>query len=102
MKHLPPPDRDPETDRYSFFSHRDCAFFPCHNTDRPEDFNCLFCYCPLYALGERCGGAFTYTADGVKDCSDCLLPHRRDSYERIAARFPEIAALAGKRRPGKD
>ena len=46
----------PEECRYSFFQHTACEFFPCHETAHPEDFNCLFCYCPLYALGDRCGG----------------------------------------------
>ena len=78
--------------RYRFFQHRTCEFFPCHPTDRPEDFNCLFCYCPLYALGRRCGGAFRYDERGVKDCSACLLPHRRENYEKILARFEEIVA----------
>ena len=41
---------------YQFFQNRDCEFFPCHQGVRKEDFNCLFCYCPLYALGEDCGG----------------------------------------------
>lgn len=40
----------PEECRYSFFQHTQCEFFPCHKTAKPEDFNCLFCYCPLYAL----------------------------------------------------
>ena len=58
-----------------FFTHRTCAYFPCHEGIEPDRFNCLFCFCPLYALGSRCGGRFTYTADGVKDCSPSSLPH---------------------------
>ena len=41
--------------KYTFFQHKECEFFPCHKTNKPEDFNCLFCYCPLYALGNQCG-----------------------------------------------
>ena len=52
--------------QYAFFRHEACEFFPCHPTDDPEDFNCLFCYCPLYALGEGCGGRFTYAYGGEK------------------------------------
>ena len=78
---------------YRFFQNRECEFFPCHPTARPEDFNCLFCFCPLYALGRRCGGRFSYTPDGVKDCSACLVPHRPENYDKICARFSEIAAL---------
>ena len=44
-----------ETRHYAFFQNRACEYFPCHETDDPEHFNCLFCYCPLYALGELCG-----------------------------------------------
>ena len=81
---------------YKFFQNRDCEFFPCHAGMDSADFNCLFCYCPLYALGERCGGNFTYTAQGIKDCSACLVPHRRENYDKICARFSEIAALCRK------
>ena len=45
---------------YSYFCNRDCEYFPCHEGADPEHFNCLFCYCPLYALGSRCGGNYRY------------------------------------------
>ncbi len=76
-----------------FFQNRACPCFPCHDGVAPKDFNCLFCYCPLYALGESCGGAFRYTDSGVKSCAGCAFPHRRDHYEKVLARWPEIAAL---------
>ena len=82
---------------YSFFQHRECEAFPCHKTEHPEDFNCLFCYCPLYALGEKCGGGFQYSESGIKDCSGCLFPHRRLSYGAIMDRFQEVAKLAARR-----
>ena len=74
---------------YEFFAHKSCEFFPCHPTDTPENFNCLFCYCPLYLLGEKCGGNFTYTPGGVKDCSACLIPHRRENYSYIVGKLME-------------
>ncbi len=83
-------------DNYKYFQHKDCEYFPCHKTGKPEEFNCLFCYCPLYALGKDCGGNFTYTETGVKDCSGCLLPHRRDTYDRIIAKMEQVIALAKK------
>ena len=86
----------PEESKYSFFQHRECEFFPCHKTDAPEEFNCLFCYCPLYALGEKCNGNFRYTESGIKDCSNCLVPHGRNSYGYITGRFKEVAELARK------
>ena len=68
---------------HSFFTNRSCKYFPCHKGADPEDFNCLFCYCPLYAMGPDCGGNCRLTQSGVKDCTGCLVPHRRENYERI-------------------
>ena len=81
---------------YAFFQNRECEFFPCHEGVDKERFNCLFCYCPLYALGEKCGGSFTYTKDGIKDCSGCTRPHERDNYAQVLARLPEIMKMAKK------
>lgn len=79
---------------YSFFCHKKCEYFPCHKTDDPDNFNCLFCYCPLYALGDRCGGNFRYTESGTKDCTHCTIPHRRENYGYIIGRYAEIMELA--------
>ena len=38
---------------YRFFENKDCKYFPCHKG--LADFNCLFCYCPMYRL-EHCPG----------------------------------------------
>ena len=81
---------------YRYFQNRECEYFPCHSCEG-EDFNCLFCYCPLYALGENCGGNFTYLENGIKDCSACLLPHREKGYDYICSRFSEIAELCRKK-----
>ena len=86
-----------KTENYKFFQHRECEFFPCHKTDDEENFNCLFCYCPLYALGENCGGNFKYTEDGIKDCSDCLVPHKRKNYQYIMNKFKDIVEVARKK-----
>ena len=83
-----------------FFQNRGCPFFPCHRGVEEQDFNCLFCYCPLYALGDRCGGNFRYTDSGVKSCEDCPFPHRRENYERVLSRWPEIAALTKRKEEG--
>lgn len=84
-------------EKYKFFCNRECEFFPCHKAADPERFNCLFCYCPLYALGERCGGNYRYTEKGIKDCSDCVVPHDPDNYSMIISRFSELAELARKK-----
>lgn len=82
---------------YSYFQNTQCEFFPCHKGANPENFSCLFCYCPLYALGENCGGNFSYTENGYKDCSACLLPHKRENYGKIVEKYDQIAELARKK-----
>jgi alpha-ribazole phosphatase len=91
-------NKKPEECNYSFTQNRACEFFPCHQTDKPEDFNCLFCYCPLYTLGSKCGGNFRYLENGHKDCSNCMVPHRRSSYSYVISKYPELAELAKKNR----
>lgn len=81
-----------EGKHYSFFTNKECEYFPCHPTAEGESFNCLFCYCPLYILGRDCGGNFSYLESGVKDCTHCKLPHRRESYGFITKRFQDITA----------
>ncbi|MDO4567899.1 MAG: cysteine-rich small domain-containing protein [Clostridia bacterium] len=79
---------------YAFFRHDKCEFFPCHSVADDAKFNCLFCYCPLYALGDKCGGNFEYIAGGIKDCSHCLIPHSEGGYDYIVGKYPQIAELA--------
>ena len=62
-------------DHYSHYCNHECEYFPCHKVPEGFDFNCLFCYCPLYALGDKCGGNFKWGLGGLKDCSECLVPH---------------------------
>ena len=81
---------------YDFFQNKNCEYFPCHKTSDTDNFNCLFCYCPLYGLGDKCGGNFTYTAGGIKDCSDCLFPHCRGNYEKVMEKMNDIIELAKK------
>ena len=82
---------------YDFFQNKECEYYPCHGNADPESFSCLFCYCPLYALGDRCGGSFTYSEQGIKDCSNCLKPHRRENYLKIMEKMPELLELAKKK-----
>lgn len=93
-------DGMPETENFKFFSHRECEFFPCHEVKDEADFNCLFCYCPLYALGEKCGGNFRFNENGTKDCTRCLIPHSPGGYDYIMKRFNLITELAGKKVDG--
>lgn len=75
---------------FSYFCNRECEYFPCHEGVDRENFNCLFCYCPLYVLGDDCGGEYEYTKSGKKDCSKCVLPHQRENYEMITNRYKDI------------
>lgn len=67
----------------SFFRNDECRFFPCHEGVSEDEFNCLFCYCPLYCLGRECGGNFIYNEKGVKVCTDCTRPHKAENYSEI-------------------
>lgn len=79
---------------YKFNNNKDCEFFPCHKVDKPEEFNCMFCYCPLYMLGENCGGNFRYTLQGIKDCSNCILPHIKEfGYAHIQKKMMEVIEI---------
>ena len=81
---------------YDFFQHKACEYFPCHAGADPETFSCLFCYCPLYALGDKCGGNFTYLENGIKDCSSCQRPHKRENYDGIQKQMMQVLELAKK------
>ncbi len=76
-----------------YFSNRACQYFPCHQEADAQNFNCLFCYCPLYALGDRCGGHFRYTARGVKDCTACNIPHGEDGYAYVMAHIRTVTEM---------
>lgn len=81
---------------YDFYQNRACEYFPCHPNADPETFSCLFCYCPLYCLGEKCGGNFTYAKNGLKDCTHCLRPHRRENYEKICQSMSAVLEMTKK------
>ncbi len=84
---------------YDFFQNQACEYFPCHKGADPVTFSCLFCYCPLYALGDKCGGNFRYTANGIKDCSGCLRPHKRENYEEITQKMNKVLEMTRKTAP---
>ena len=81
-------------EHYKFTQNSKCEFFPCHKGIDEENFNCLFCFCPLYPLGDKCGGNFTYLEKGIKDCSNCLIPHRLENYDRIMEKMTMVLELA--------
>lgn len=80
-------------EHYKFFQNKECEYFPCHQAQNQENFNCLFCYCPLYGLKDRCGGNFKYLDNGIKDCSDCMVPHSMSAYEHVMSLMGEVMEL---------
>ena len=80
------------SENYKFFSNKKCEYFPCHKGVDVEHFNCLFCYCPLYMLKDKCGGNFTYN-NGIKDCSNCTIPHGENGYEYIMSKMDEVIKI---------
>lgn len=78
-----------------FFTNHACAYFPCHEGIAEGEFNCLFCYCPLYALGPHCGGNFEYLANGVKSCEHCVIPHQGTrGNELVAEKFALLREIS--------
>ena len=71
---------------YAFFNNRQCEFHPCHGRD---EMNCLFCICPLYLTS--CGGNYSFTEKGLKDCSQCFLPHDPEAgYDFVLKKLSKI------------
>ena len=75
---------------YRFYQNKACEYFPCHPVDDPDSFNCLFCYCPLY-LQEKCLGSPEWILSGkgqkIKDCSNCMVVHRPEMYDKVLAQL---------------
>ena len=91
-----------DTENFKFFTHHQCEYFPCHNEIPADKFNCLFCYCPLYLLNDKCGGVFSYTKSGRKDCSRCLLPHNVDNFDYIMQKLNTASESMGTSELGRE
>lgn len=74
---------------FRYFRNFQCRYFPCHEGIDPENFNCLFCYCPLDHI-INCGGDYTITKDGKKDCGKCVLPHIPENYGEVVAKVKKL------------
>ena len=82
------PMKDVSKPRHSsYFLNKECEYYPCHDLSE-EKFSCMFCYCPLYDM-EDCGGTYTYTKKGAKNCKDCTFPHDRDNYTAVIKKLKE-------------
>ena len=81
---------------YKFVQNKACEFFPCHEM-KEDELNCLFCYCPLYALVDECGGNPTFLEDGTKDCSECTVTHQKGTgYDHVMSKIMNILELGKK------
>jgi Zn-finger protein len=74
---------------YKHFQNTKCEYFPCHKHVNDNQFNCLFCYCPLYTF-DNCGGSYDILSNGWKDCSKCTIPHNKDMYDYIVNKLVEL------------
>lgn len=83
-------------ENYKFMQNKACEYFPCHKLKNEKEFNCLFCYCPLYTLKDQCGGHYVYLENGIKSCQACTKPHDKDAYEHVMKKMKELMQM-GKR-----
>lgn len=81
------------SEHFKFSQHKKCEYFPCHKTTDEEKFNCLFCYCPLYLLKDKCGGNFRYV-NGIKDCSNCMIPHTEKAHDYVMSKMGVVMKMA--------
>ena len=78
---------------YKFTQNKACEYFPCHKLDE-DKFNCLFCYCPLYALKDECGGNPKFLDNGIKSCENCTVPHNGvKAWDFVNSKMPQIMEL---------
>ena len=85
-----------EKKAYRYFCNKECEYFPCHKNVEEDEFNCMFCYCPLYGLKDKCGGNFIYLENGIKSCINCGIPHSKKGYEYIMSKSKEMMELGKK------
>ena len=73
---------------HKLFTNKKCVYFPCHAAPADGEFNCLFCYCPLYGY-DNCPGNPMYVWSEekqvfIKDCQLCTYVHEgKESWDRV-------------------
>ena len=78
---------------HKYFNNHNCKYYPCHSQSEDNNFNCLFCYCPLYHMEDQCGGNLKYVKN-TKICVECHLPHVPDYYDVIIGKLKEMRKRA--------
>ena len=86
-----------EGKHFAFYTNKECEYYPCHPVPEGTSSTACSATARFYMLGRKCGGNFTYLESGVKDCSKCLVPHRRENYGFIADSFQKIAGEMAER-----
>jgi len=85
------PLKAPVVNNHKFFNNPDCKYFPCHKGEgSARELNCLFCFCPLYPMGEECGGKFVWNDKGVKCCEGCYFPHEPENYDKMMSKLKKV------------
>lgn len=87
-----------EVKNYKKFQNTACEYFPCHKVEENETFNCLFCYCPLYMMEDKCGGNFIYLDSGIKSCQNCTKPHDANGYDYIQEKMAMVIEKVKKKK----
>jgi len=82
---------------FKFYENTKCEYYPCHDISDSglDNFNCTWCYCPLYQM-EECGGNYNILPNGIKDCSNCLIPHIPENYDYILGKLEELRNKSNK------
>jgi len=44
-------------------------------------------------LKDKCGGNFSYNKNGIKDCSNCTLPHGDNGYDHVMSKMNEVIRI---------
>ena len=78
-----------QNNNFKFYQNNKCEYFPCHKC--VKDFNCKFCFCPLYQY-ENCGGNYTLINGSIKDCSNCTIIHQgEEGYDYVIKKLEEFS-----------
>jgi len=59
----------------------------------------MFCFCPLYNYD--CKGNFTILKDGIKDCSNCEVPHKENGHDYIVGFLRDLNNKPNKKKKDK-
>lgn len=81
-------------ENYKYFVNKNCEYYPCHRGVDPEEWSCLFCYCPWFW---HCGSK---GKDGIL-CPDCIMPHDRNRWCMIQRGLASIKVEEDKKKETK-